>query len=599
MPVRRPGRIAWRIARSSATAAVLAALAAGPASAALGPQGVRLDHNVTVFENIDMVASFGHQGGAPTQVDVFRGEHRIATARGRAVDDGEGGALEVNHGPEGAALPGDCFEGATPDVQPGDRVVVSNPGQAGVDEVIVDGITIDSVTQETPGEVWVQGTAMQVTAEGATAPIPLAQLDSGEFRDPGDNQLRLAPTEVVEGPAPGTYIAKYVEGRFNIERNRNNRDNAYILSALMNPDGHGFGYGHVDPLPPVSMLAEGSQEASAPAAGCEAAPKYASSAATTSVDTLNHADAGPHTTGPVLTVGGFAAQEVTDAEVVVSDETSSVAEAVTLSAGPGQKGWSASFDATDLAGMADGELTAQLRVAGALVGAVKHVGYDLTAPAIAVSLAAGRYTGMQAVRVLDPETKVTYRLDDGPTLEWAGVPIVLGIGTHTLELRSEDAAGNVATRTLTYVIEPTPPRPVIVPDHEPEAPASPSPPRPPSPSPSAVAPAAAATPVAATALRTSRRVRWASAKRKGLKVRFTAPDGASRAIVRVYRMRGSRAVAVGARTIETRPGTNTARLNMRALRRKLKRGRYRIAVSLEGRDGTAGKWASVSTRVVR
>jgi hypothetical protein len=64
-------------------------------------------------------------------------------------------------------------------------------------------------------------------------------------------------------------------------------------------------------------------------------------------------------------------------------------------------------------------------------------------------------------------------------------------------------------------------------------------------------------------------------------------------------MRGSRAVAVGARTIETRPGTNTARLNMRALRRKLKRGRYWIAVSLEGRDGTAGKWASVSTRVVR
>lgn len=594
MPNRNRHQMTWTMGRSAAVAVVLAGLAAGPASAAVGPQGIRAGHNITVFENIDMVASFGHLDGAPTQVDVFRGDHRIATARGRAVDAGEGGALEVNHGPAGAPQPGDCFEGATPDLQPGDRIVVSNPGDAGVDEAIVDGITIDSVTQPTPGEIWVEGTAMQVNADGTTAPIPVAQLDSGEFRDPADGQLRLTPTEVVEGPTAGTYIAKYVEGALNIERNRNNHDNAYILNALMNADGHGFGYGHIDPLPPVSMLTDGSQQAATPAIGCEAAPKYESSAATTSVDALNLANAGSGTTGPVLTVGGFAAQDVTEAEVVVGDGALSVAKAVTLSTGSGQKGWSASFDATDLAGLADGTLSAQLRVAGTLVGAVKPVDYDMTAPTIAVSLAEGSYAGMQAVRVLDPEATVTYRLNDGPNLTWAGVPIVLGEGTHTLELRTQDAAGNVATRTLSYVIGPAPARNVIVP--EPEAPATMRP------APLPTAPLAVATSearVAASSLKTSRRVRLAAARRKGLKVTFVAPQGAGRAVVRIYRMSGGRAIAIGTRTIKIRAGANTAHIKARALRRKLKRGRYLIKVSLEGRDGKRGAWVSVSTRVIR
>src|SRR5215211_7163137 len=88
-------------AAAVARAAALGAYAEA-APAAEGPQGIRAGRNITVFHNIDMVGAFGHPIGVQTQVDVFRGGHRIASTRGAAVD---GGALEVNRGREGAPLP--------------------------------------------------------------------------------------------------------------------------------------------------------------------------------------------------------------------------------------------------------------------------------------------------------------------------------------------------------------------------------------------------------------------------------------------------------------------------------------------------------------
>ena len=95
-------------------AAVWVLSGAATASAAIDPAGpgVRPGKNVTVFHNIDFVSAGGHTGGEHVQVDLIRGGHRVATTAGAAVDAGEGGALEVNHGPEGAPLPGDCFPDA-------------------------------------------------------------------------------------------------------------------------------------------------------------------------------------------------------------------------------------------------------------------------------------------------------------------------------------------------------------------------------------------------------------------------------------------------------------------------------------------------------
>ena len=411
----------WRGAVAALAGSAALCAGAEGALAAAGPQGIRPGHNITVFHDIDMVGAYGHAIGAQTQVDVFRGAHRIATARGAASSTPDGGALEVNHGPAGAAQPGDCWEGATPDIRPGDRVVVSNPGDAGgVDEAIVDDIAItarrlvtvdpatneeavpipvlDPVTGEPTGEtvlppgsrqeVWVEGSAWFMNADGTRGDaIPLDRLDSGGFIDlPADNQLRLGPNLVQAPLGIGTFRARYF-APFNLERNRNNHSNAYILNALATGDAHSMGYGHVVPLPPVAMLVEGLTEQSTAALGCESAPKEQSSVGTTSVDVLNLANTSAGAAD--LTVGGWVAASVTSADVLLTNGAASVAKSVALSDGSGPGGFSASFDQQELAQLGDGTLTARLRVDGTAVGAAKAVLRDTIAPAAPRATPAG------------------------------------------------------------------------------------------------------------------------------------------------------------------------------------------------------------------
>ena len=88
--------------------------------------------------------------GRPRRHRRRRPPHRH---RGRAavrLGPPEGGAPEVNHGPVGTPLRGDRWEGATPDVHPGDVIRVTSGG--GVDEVIVDAISIDAISRR-PGPV--------------------------------------------------------------------------------------------------------------------------------------------------------------------------------------------------------------------------------------------------------------------------------------------------------------------------------------------------------------------------------------------------------------------------------------------------------------
>ncbi|MEA2318854.1 MAG: hypothetical protein QOD44_3043, partial [Solirubrobacteraceae bacterium] len=472
------------------------AIAAVPASAGVGTQGIRPGHNITVFHNIDMVGVFGHPIGAQTLVEVYRGEHRIATARGPAISTPDGGALEVNHGPVGAPLPGDCWDGATPDIRPGDRIVVSNPGgPAGVDEAIVDDISITSRTTVTrdadtggpvvviPGvdavpddpatldvdesqpavppsteptrqEVWVEGNAFFMDANGTRGPaIPVASLDSNSFIDlPADNKLRLSSNLVEEGSGgPGTYITRYF-APFRIDRNDSGRNDASIFNALATGrDGHAAGYGHVAVLPPVSMLVDGMDEQATAALGCEISPKEASSAGTIagSLNAATMAAAG--NSDDMLTIGGWAAETVTAADVVLSDGTNSVRSAVRLSNGPGQKGWTATFRKSDFDTLAQGTLTARLDVGAGPVGAARTVSFDTIAPSISVSLAEGTYTGTQALTATAGGDSLTYRLDGAAARPVVG-QIQLTPGSHTLVLTATDAAGNTTTRTLPYTI---------------------------------------------------------------------------------------------------------------------------------------------------
>ena len=136
-PRMRPGRTA--LLASAASAALAAtALTGAPASATLSGPGVTAGHNITVFHNIDFVAVFGWGLGDTLTVTVERDGVLIGTATGAAVDTPEGPGLEVNHGPEGAPLPGDCWEGHTPDIRPGDVVSVT-------DGAVTDQVTVDNI----------------------------------------------------------------------------------------------------------------------------------------------------------------------------------------------------------------------------------------------------------------------------------------------------------------------------------------------------------------------------------------------------------------------------------------------------------------------
>ncbi|QIN81381.1 hypothetical protein GBA63_01130 [Rubrobacter tropicus] len=238
-----------------------------PASAMPTGPGVRDGRNITVFGNLDFVAAFGYQTREKLTVDVYRGDTRIATAFGLAVDTPEGGGLEVNHGVEGNVVQGDCWENFTPDVRPGDRIVVTDA--AGVtDQILVDNITMPGPAQDNPAtldpfDVIVEGTASY--ADGS--PIPIDQLNSGEVRSVSP-RLRANPTRVerIDGTQDG-WRAIY-EAPYEIFDQRGALTTQQQKQAILNGD-HAMGYGHVAPLPAEAQLVEGLGTGG-PAPGCEA-----------------------------------------------------------------------------------------------------------------------------------------------------------------------------------------------------------------------------------------------------------------------------------------------------------------------------------------
>ena len=131
------------------------ALAAPVWASLTGPGSVREGKNISVFHESDLVAAFGYVPGEDLTIDVLRNGVKIGTANSPAQITPEGPGLEVNHGIEiGTPRPGDCWEGITPDILPGDRVVVTD-GAGGTDEVLVDNIVITSGPEEdtsTPSE---------------------------------------------------------------------------------------------------------------------------------------------------------------------------------------------------------------------------------------------------------------------------------------------------------------------------------------------------------------------------------------------------------------------------------------------------------------
>jgi hypothetical protein len=153
---RRP----WRSVASAAVAGLIVTglgPLAQPANAA-----VTIGSNISVFPDRDMVVAVGYQEGEQLLIEVLRNGVVIGTAQGPAVETPEGVGLEVNHGPLGTPLPGDCWVNFTPDIVGGDVIRVTPGGSEGASS---DTMTVQDVAFSGPpvleadGSVSVSGTA--------------------------------------------------------------------------------------------------------------------------------------------------------------------------------------------------------------------------------------------------------------------------------------------------------------------------------------------------------------------------------------------------------------------------------------------------------
>lgn len=447
---------------SAATLLALAAAGAAlttPAGASLtGPDSVRPGKNITVFHNSDFVAAFGYPVGQELTVDVYRGPHRIATAFGPAVNTPEGGGLEVNHGPAGAAVQGDCWEDYTPDILPGDEIRVTDSADV-TDSVIVDNITISGGPIDTDptnpfAPVVLEGRASFLDGTPGGTPIPEIQLNSGELRHDGP-RFRAVPNRVerILGTTDGwraTYQWPYV-----ITQQKESMTPQQKKDAVLNGD-HAMGFGHVVPLPVDTQIAE-FPAPGGPALDCgnpnspHYAPKQAN-AITTSDDKFVNLDSGS------LNLSGTAMADVSSVRVTLSDGdalTEDVTvDATGLTAGPGEKAWSAEFPRTpQFESLADGTLTAtgayELSAGGTTTGATRRIEKDTAKPGLATATPGGglsNFTQHVSLNLPDNEegAQIRYTVngsDPGAASNLYGGQITVS-DSQTIKARVFDKAGN-------------------------------------------------------------------------------------------------------------------------------------------------------------
>lgn len=432
------------------------ALAALPASASITGNGVRAGSNITVLHNIDLIAVAGYgQGGGLVTIEVLRNGVTIGSASGPAqIIEGASG-LEVNHGVEGDPAPGDCFDGHTPDVRPGDVIQVTDSG--GTDEVTVDDISFTGDPVLDGQDVLVHGVARRFNG----TPIPPAQLNGAEFR--AGSPLRAGADEIQVTGGPGGAFTMRYEFPFDFARNRDNLSPAEIQDLLLG-DGHAIGIVGVS----EGMLVEGLEDTPGPAAGCEVAPlsQYA-------VTNLSPATINARNQSGRLTVAGMST-DATNVRVELRDASGNTAEKnTTPSPDTGAQTWRVSFTAAELAGL-DG----RIRVSGfytvdgtEITGLTRTMVKDTVRPNRPVpSLDSGVYRGTQRISLAaGPGERIRYTLGNGkqprPTRTSGNVfrgGQIAVTSTQVLKAIAIDGAGNVSpVARHRYAIRNVPSRPRI------------------------------------------------------------------------------------------------------------------------------------------
>ena len=401
---------------------------------------VRPDKTLTVFHEIDMVAATGYVLGSPVTVEVLRGGQVIGTATGPAIDTPDGPGLEVNHGPEGDPQPGDCWEGFTPDILPGDEVRII--GDGGTDTTVVADVRFTSgPTPQSNGDIVLTGVARD--PDGGA--LPLDEL-AGELRQQTP-RYRAAPNSIQ--PITGTvggWRAIY-RAPYNVVQNPTGLTLAQQRQAILGGD-HSMTFGVANDIQIADNGLPGG-----PAPGCEAAPW--SRNAVTSFD-----DAAINLASGSLVARGQAMAGTTSADVTLRDgnpATPDVTKPAVLS-GDGPRTWSVTFLRGEIhPALADGAITASVVATPVGGGVARTIRKDTVAPtAPRAAPRAGIYQRPQSVRLrAQVGTRIHFTQGGAtPTPQsrvFAG-PIRV-TATQTIKAISVDAAGNRSpVASFRYVI---------------------------------------------------------------------------------------------------------------------------------------------------
>jgi hypothetical protein len=534
-------------------------------------------HVISVSHETDFVGAYGYAPGEPLKIEVYRGEHNIAHVSAHAVQTAQGGGLEVNRGPSGIAVPGDCWEQITADIQPYDRVEVTD--SKGIKEaILVDDVRVSTGPARQQDASVALGGHARSAATGDAIAVGLLR---GEAR--ADGGLRAAPAFAPgEAGVTGSFRAGFSSTQqpaYGVTRD--DRGVADVASAILAGD-HTIG---IATATERQMADAGGR--TGPVRGCEAAPAAGTNAATSLDDAIVTKDSGD------LTITGTAAFDVERVEVRVSDgrhapHASGTGDLVAAPLAPAHaaRAWSVTVPERALDSLAQ---DATLTITAAFVGGtpaptaapVLRVRRDIVAPRAPVST-----PGPGAI---EPGAEVSVRAEAGATVHYTtdgsgplpssptfDLPVAVD-ATATLKAIAIDPAGNMSpVATLGFTVRGPAGR---GPASEGEGPGARSAP-----------PIAAAIPAlgAATgsALRvggvstSARRMSRHAARRLGVVARFVVPAGAKVVEARLVRLAAAgRRHTLAIEPMTAVPGTRMfARFTTRDARRKLAPGRYVVEV---------------------
>lgn len=413
---------------------------------------------VTIFPQRDFVSVEWDGTGKALSFDLTRNGVAIGHAQSDQVNPplrtDPTGLLEVNH-PGGL-----CWSGSTPDVLPGDRLVVTETG-APADGVAATTLNVTAEPAEEVGDdIVVHGTALNADGSPMSLDSVEQRIINANFRDVGLPRRDIRATTAPD-PGDGLLAADpLVVGGWTATYDSLTQDQR---AAALAGETRGMAWQGVNAAGDRLgvTIYEAGLTGGPGMPECPAAANYSVAASTPSAVNLANVAGG-------LTLTGSAKDA--SAVTISLDDQDPATPAVTASATPspasGAQSYSVSFTGAEVAGLSDGTLTATSSFtipAGTISGTSKTIAKDTVAPAAPTGdVPAGQYDSTQHVTLSlpageDASSVIRYTTNGAdPGINSSSVQPVAISSSRTLRSVVIDRVGNVSpVASFDYFIEPT------------------------------------------------------------------------------------------------------------------------------------------------